>query len=110
VACKVSGNTGSVEHLWNPGKSTPIYIDNTNPTIGLTNANIIYNGTGLICTFRRNKTIDSGLSSTIQNEYYNLFNNYYLLIAKGDVASGDNYNKKMRSIQHLLIWPNLIFN
>lgn len=80
IACIIAGNNGSVEHYYNYGKS-PSRLNDTNPSIGITNANIVYNGTALVCSFRRSKST-FGLSN-----YFNLNNNYYLLIAQGPVQS-----------------------
>ena len=81
IACKVSGNSGSVERYYNIGRNGPSYINASNPSLGLSNGNIIYNSTGLICSFRRDKATNG------QSEVFDLNNNYYILIASGSLSS-----------------------
>lgn len=81
IACKVSGNVGTVERYYNPINGSPIYMDSSNPTLGLSNTNIISYNSALFCSFRRAKATN-GLS-----RYFDLNNNYYILFAQGVVQS-----------------------
>lgn len=81
VACKITGSNATVEHYYNSGRVPPTHVDDSNLSIGLSNANVVYNGTALVCSFRRDK------STYNSSRYFDLNNNYYLLIAQGAVTS-----------------------
>ena len=85
VACKVSSSGNSVERYYNVPNAGPSYISASNPTLGLSNANIVYNSTGLVCSFRRAKATN-GLS-----QVFDITNNYYILLAGGSVSFCNNF-------------------
>jgi hypothetical protein len=85
VICKISSGVASVERYYNVLGTGPYYISTTNPTLGLSNANIVYNSTGLVCSFRRDKATN-GLS-----QVFDITNNYYILLAGGSVSFCNNF-------------------
>ena len=81
-----SQNIAKVEHYYNIKKSTPVVLDSSNPTVGLTNAVISTNNGFLTCKFNRIKK-----NSSVKN-YFDLDKNYYVLGASGSFENGINTN------------------
>ena len=86
VCCKVYEGEGSVQQMYNLGRSRPILIDEANPKIGISNDAISFEDGFLNCAFDRLKSMPN------VTKYYDLKNDYYLLLAKGNVVSGINFN------------------
>jgi hypothetical protein len=78
VACRIFGGQGVVEHYYNGAnpKSSALLVA-TNASIGLSDLSITKNNSALTCSFRRVKFIPG------VNNYCNLNNNYYVLLAGG---------------------------
>lgn len=79
IVCKIWVSYSAIERYYNPGRTRPVYMSATNPSLGLSNANIVYNGTALVCSFRRDKATGGN------SQYFDLNVNYFLLIAQGTV-------------------------
>ena len=104
VICKVSSGVASVERYYNIEEAGPNYISLTNPTLGLTNANIVYNSTGLVCSFRRAKATN-GLS-----QVFDITNNYYILLAGGSVSFCNNFIYFYKPIAYVInLYSKYIF-
>jgi hypothetical protein len=68
--------------MYNPASNAPpILIDNSNSMIGLYNASVVEEDGLVNCSFER------VVSLSVQN-YFNLSNPYYLLIASGPINDG----------------------
>jgi hypothetical protein len=78
IVCK----TGKIEHMYNSGPSTPSFLVQSSPTIGLSGM-FSKNKQGLItCTVTRNNSMPG------VNNYFRLSSNYYILFAYGQVGAG----------------------
>jgi hypothetical protein len=78
-ACRIFGGKGYVEHYWNIAGGA-ILLDSSNPSIGISNQQITQVNNQLICSFTRTKALFGFMG---QGQYFDLTNNYYLLIARG---------------------------
>lgn len=95
IVCKIVNNVGTVEHMYNPSgvHFPPLYIDTSNPFLGISNANLAYDGSTLTCAFRRDK------STYNFSQYYDLNKPYFILIASGGVDPS-----KYSNLRNLHIW------
>jgi hypothetical protein len=78
IVCK---SPGKVEHYYNMGKS-PNLLNSANPTVGLSDATVSYENGLLKCTVTRMNSM-----AGVQN-YFDLNNQYYLLVATGPLSGG----------------------
>lgn len=82
VACKYNTeNDLKIHNYFNPGQIDPELIDSKDPSSGLSDIKIINDKGLLICSFKRD------ISKNIEN-FFDLNQNYYLLMAKGDLEKG----------------------
>ena len=91
--CLYNSANGTVKHYYNKDKNAPGLLLGSNPTIGYSNIVVSYNNGLLTCSFDRVKSI-----SNVQN-YFDLSNNYYLLLANGK-TNGGGMNKYIIKILH----------
>jgi len=82
--CKIRNSVGSVEHYYTNGKMTPSLLDVSNPSIGISNAQVKVDNGMMTCSFSRAIANDKVIN------YFNLSNQFYLLGAKGllDLSTG----------------------
>ena len=76
VLCKNTPNEKSINYYQTTGKIRPELLDESNPTIGLSDSNVTLNQGFLVCSFTRDKKAHS-------NNYFNLNKNFFLLAAFG---------------------------
>lgn len=82
VVCKFGDNGNAIEHYYNEGLN-PIYLDSSNPTIGLKNMNISVENSVYKCSFSRD-------NSNSNPNYFQVDSNTkycYMLGAYGDIDS-----------------------
>ena len=84
VMCQhdLTQNITKIEHYFNTDESKPNVLDPTDPTVGLTNAEISVSNGFLTCKFSRVKQ-----NSQVKN-YFDLHNNFYILGANGPISGG----------------------
>jgi hypothetical protein len=83
--CKLLNDKGFVEHAYNKGKTGPTFLISYKKSIGLSNVKISFINGILTCSFDRIKKMPS------VGNYFDLNNQYYLLLAKGKTINGINY-------------------
>ncbi len=86
VICKSTIYGKQVQHYYNNGYTSEM-IDSTNPAIGLSNAKFVFNGSNIICSFRRQNVI-------VNSKYFNIVQGRdpYFLTAYS-ILGGKNYSK-----------------
>lgn len=80
VICRTPNNL--VQHYVNPVYATPVLMNPTVPSIGLSNSLVNINNDWLTCSFTRMVSMPS------QQNYYDLTNQYYILAAYGMLSAG----------------------
>lgn len=88
VVCKLSSTATNVERYYTTGTTRPGYMNPSNPTLGLSNSNVVYNGSALVCSFRRDKAT-GGVS-----QYFDINNDYFILVARGATNAGKGFRLK----------------
>lgn len=83
--CKIYNNVGAVESMYNPDTNGPVYLLDTNKTIGITNAVVTAEDNKLKCSFARQKFVPN------VKHYFDAHNKWYLLVARGPVSSSGDY-------------------
>ena len=81
-------STGSptVQHYYNNGYS-PILLDSTNPSLGITSSSVTVSGSNLVCSFTRQNS-----NTNTNTNYYNLnTNSPYLIAAYGPISGGSQF-------------------
>ncbi len=79
--CLYTTTNPTIKHYYNNNKNAPGLL-NSNPTVGYSNIAVSYANGMLTCSFNRQKSI-----SNVPN-YFDLSNNYYLLMANGQTNGG----------------------
>ncbi len=82
IICKLLEDKGFVQHAFNKMKSAPSYLVPYKKSIGISNVKISFINGILTCSFDRIKK-NPGVAG-----YYDLNNQYYLLLAKGKTVNG----------------------
>ena len=77
ILCRLLNDKGFVEQAYNKKKTVPSYLIPYRKSIGISNVKISFINGILTCSFDRVKKIPS------VGGYYDLNNQYYLLLAKG---------------------------
>jgi hypothetical protein len=84
-----SQNIDKVEHYFNVKKETPIVLNPSEPTVGLSNSAISVNNGFMTCKFNRIKK-----NSQVKN-YFDLNNKFYALGASGAIEDGNCLNRSI---------------
>ena len=85
VVCKISAGVMTVEHMFNPnGRDSPVYLDSSQKSIGISTPSISLENGVLTCKFTREKFL-----SNVENYYDLTKETYFLLVVKGSVSSGE---------------------
>jgi hypothetical protein len=80
--CKFSSSgSSSIEHYWNSGRTTPVYLDNSNPTLGYSNTLVQFDNRVITCKFTRQNVVENNL------KHFDLKNSYYIVWAIGELNS-----------------------
>lgn len=78
--CKYSSSKAAVEHFYNERRTSDVLYA-AEPSVGLTNAQIINEGNNIRCVFRRKKSDEVP-------KYFDLSQKYYIQSAYGSYSSG----------------------
>ena len=81
ILCAIPYNL--VQHYVNQVHVTPILMNPSNPSIGISNSTVSSKNGWLICSFTRMIFMPN------QQNYFDLSNPYYLLASFGTIASGN---------------------
>jgi len=84
--CKFSSlGLSTIEHYWNPGRTTPVYLDNSKPTLGYSKALVQFENRVITCTFTRQNLVENN------KQHFDLKNSYYIVWAIGELNSNGGY-------------------
>jgi hypothetical protein len=97
VLCKYRPNEISVEQYYTTGQETPIILDSSSPSVGITNSQINLVDNFISCNFTRKKSVPE------YSRYFDLNNKYYLFGAFGKYSSSSKF------IEYLIVSNMVIF-
>jgi len=87
--CKFSSSDSStIEHYWNPGnpgRTDPVYMDNSNPILGYSNTLVQFDNRVITFKFTRQNVVENNL------KHFDLKNAYYIVWAIGELNSNGEY-------------------
>jgi hypothetical protein len=85
VICLLGDGFSLVQHYYNAKKNAPVLLDESNPTVGLSNSSIAYKDNFMSCSFKRAKANEN------VEHYFNLSKKFNILMAHGRLE-GSNLN------------------